>query len=326
MTMLSSTQKDIKTDKRLLDDSKKSTFTASALSIFWGSLALVALLTVGVSFLVTDFDGRLTQSHNPEIDKITTASTSSGTRSIKVAKRQKQVSESKAQKQKIDDISTVIQRLRGEQASLNNRIVELEKQLKQTRTRTETLEKKIKNTPKKNKIVAQTPRIIAPQLEPNLNPESNEQSLTKARNYFKEKIKQALPEKHIKEVKKSKANSGTTSKETSGTTIVAKTNKTTKPNVDKTVVGSINLVNSAKFAIDLGVNSTQARAKDLWKELSSKRPGILGNLTPRYISTGSADGETRVMAGPFLDASDAIRACVAVRSAEGFCKTSLFPK
>ena len=318
MTMLSSTQKDIKTDKRLLDDSKKSTFTASAISIFWGALTLIALLTVGVSFLVTDFDDRLAQNLNPQIDRITTASTSSGARSIKVAKRRKEAFQSKAQKQKIDDISIVIQRLRSEQTALNNRIVQLEKQLNQTRILTETLEKKILNTPKKKKLASQKPRVIPPQVEPNLNPERSEQALIKARNSFKEKVKQALPEKHAKELKKAKA--------TSGTTIVAKTNKTTKPGVDKTVVGSINIVNSAKFGIDLGVNSTQARAKGLWKELSNKRPDILANLTPQYIPTGSEDGETRVVAGPFLDASDAIRACVAVRSAEGFCKTSIFPK
>ncbi|MEP3525574.1 MAG: SPOR domain-containing protein [Hyphomicrobiales bacterium] len=315
--MLSSTQKDIKTDKRLLDDSKKSTFTTSAISVFWGALALLALLTVGISFLVTDFDDRLAQNFNPQIDRITTASTSSGTRSIKVARRNKHVFDSKAQKKKIDDISIVIQRLRGEQVSLNNRVIELEKQLDKTRTHTKTLEKEIQYTQNKNKIASQTPRIITPQREPNLNPERSGKAIAKARNSFKAKTNQALPDKLVKEVKKSKA--------TSGTTIVAKTTKSTKPSVDKTVVGSINIVNSSKFAIDLGVNSTKARAKGLWKELITKRPGILANLTPRYISTGKADGETRVVAGPFLDASDAIKACVAVRSTEGFCKTSLFP-
>ena len=147
MTIISSTQKDIKTDQLLLDDSRKSTFTSSAINIFWGALASMALLAAGISYLTTDLDKKSALNTKPQIDTITTASTSSRKRQYTIAQRRKEVFETKAQEQKVDDISRILQRLRGEQTSLNNRIVELEQSLKKTSDRTASLEKELELAP-----------------------------------------------------------------------------------------------------------------------------------------------------------------------------------
>jgi len=97
-------------------------------------------------------------------------------------------------------------------------------------------------------------------------------------------------------------------------------------NIDGIKVGAIPIAQTSQFALDLGVNSTAARAKNLWKELGTQQPSVISALTPKFVATGIEDGQTRLVAGPFENAGDAIQACVQLRQIEAFCKTTLFPQ
>ena len=97
-------------------------------------------------------------------------------------------------------------------------------------------------------------------------------------------------------------------------------------NIDGIKVGAIPIAQTSQFALDLGASSTAARAKTLWKELETQQPGVISKLTPKYVATGLEDGQTRLVAGPFDNAGDAIAACVQIRKIDAFCKTTLFPQ
>jgi len=228
--------------------------------------------------------------------------------------------ESEVQKQKVDDISRVIYRLRSEQISLNNRIAELETILNQTRERTSVLENELKKAP----VLNSAPTVIPPLEAPNLNPE-NTVEISKQPTTGTVTINKTAPLN--KPSRSSSAPPSTLEKEVgdnAGTSVFAKTKPSQNAKVDDTVVGSIDLAQSTRFAIDLGVSSTPGQAKRLWENLQQRRPSTLSRLTPQYIETGNEKGETRIVTGPFLDASDAIRACAALRSVDAFCKTTVF--
>jgi len=91
-------------------------------------------------------------------------------------------------------------------------------------------------------------------------------------------------------------------------------------------VGAIPIAQTSQFALDLGASSTEARAKILWNELETQQPSVISALTPKFIATGLEDGQTRLVAGPFDNAGDAIEACVQIRKIDAFCKTTLFPQ
>lgn len=326
MDKKSSAQKVIKVDKRLLNEKHKSAFAGSSIYILWGGLASVALLAAATSFLTTDLDKIRANNSNPQIDTITTAGVSSNSRPVNVTQRRKQVLETQVQKQKINDISRVIHRLRTEQISLNNRIAELETTIRETRTHTKTLENELKKETVKSEISSSTPQQAAAASSASLNPEfkANDEWQTQAVRVIPPNI---APEKTTKtKIKQSVPPAQKVQTKNAGTSVFAKTKSANKRDVDTTVVGSISLAETTKFAIDLGVNPTQARAKDLWESLKKNKSSTIAQLTPHYIPTGNNEGETRIVAGPFLDASDAIKACVAVRSVQAFCKTALFPK
>lgn len=336
MNTKSSAQKVIKVDKRLLEDTGKSTFFTSTMYGFWSLMTIIALLAMAVTYLTTDFENRVANNENPLIDPITTASTSSSKRPITIDQRQKQRAANHEQKRKTDDILRIVQRLRGEQASINNRIAQLKQDLRQTRQLAAGLEKKVQKSLAPSSEVATAPLQVAkPPQAPNLNPEQNikDQTTRKVTRTIERSPKSVQLKKTTnlaKPVKTKiiKALSDSAKQEAKKTDkgITTKQKTAQKQDIDETVVGSINLAESTKFAIDLGVNPTEARAKGLWKELKESAPSALARLKPRYVTTGNNEGETRIIAGPFVDASDAIRACVAVRAAKGFCKTSLFPQ
>lgn len=326
MDKKSSAQKVIKVDKRLLNEERKSTFAGSSIYILWGGIAGVALLAAAASFLTADLDKIRANNSNPQVDTITTAGVSSSARPINVAQRRKQVLATQVQKQKIDDISRVIHRLRGEQISLNNRIAELETKIRETQTRTKTLENELKKAPVQSRVSSSVPQQAAPASSANLNPEfkANDEWQTQTVRVIPPNT---TPEKTTKtKIKQSVPPAPRVQTKSAGTSVFTKTKSGNKRDVDTTVVGSINLAETTKFAIDLGVNPTEARAKDLWESLKKNKSSALAQLTPNYIPTGNNEGETRIVAGPFLDASDAIKACVAVRAVQAFCKTALFPK
>ncbi|MEM8794823.1 MAG: SPOR domain-containing protein [Pseudomonadota bacterium] len=93
--------------------------------------------------------------------------------------------------------------------------------------------------------------------------------------------------------------------------------------IDSRPVGSIGAITTL-FALDLGINPTEARARSLWNDLTREQPGVLTKLQPRYVPTKDEDGQTRLIAGPYENAADAIRDCVELRRIEAFCKTTLF--
>ncbi|MEM8837085.1 MAG: SPOR domain-containing protein [Pseudomonadota bacterium] len=93
--------------------------------------------------------------------------------------------------------------------------------------------------------------------------------------------------------------------------------------IDSQPVGSIGAITTL-FALDLGINPTEARARSLWNDLTREQPGVLTKLQPRYVPTKDEDGQTRLIAGPYENAADAIRDCVELRRIEAFCKTTLF--
>lgn len=99
----------------------------------------------------------------------------------------------------------------------------------------------------------------------------------------------------------------------------------TPANVDPTTTASISDLQTA-FGLDLGINSTPARATELWSTLRRGEPELFSELVPRYIETRREEGETRLIAGPFTNAADAIRACVTLRKSDSFCKTTVFPR
>ena len=96
--------------------------------------------------------------------------------------------------------------------------------------------------------------------------------------------------------------------------------------IDEISVGAIPIAQTSQFALDLGASSTAARAKVLWKELKAQQPDVISALQPKYVATGLEDGQTRLVAGPFDNAGDAIKACVQIRKIDAFCKTTLFPQ
>ena len=343
MDKKSSAQKVIDVDKLLVEETGQSNFMSTTLYGLWGGLAAIAITAMGISYLTTDIEKRVAGTSQPRIDTITTASVKTDSPPITISQRRKQKQENEAREQKVDDLLRVAQRLRGEQISLNSRIVLVEKALKEAVERTSNLEKKLKNTHSLKPVAATPPRIVKPPRTPNLNPErkvkdeseriaeksnakiskapeaKDDSKPVKLAKPVKTKIIKALPKRPEHDLKRRGTSIFTKKK-------AAKQKTVQNQSVDKTIVGSVNRAESTQFAIDLGVNPTEGRAKALWADLKSSAPTFLSNLTPHYIPTGNNEGETRIVAGPFLDASDAIRACVAVRTSDSFCKTSLFPK
>jgi len=320
MQQKSSAQKVVKVEKRIFDAQRQPYLSTWSIYGFWGMMAGIAIISAGISFLTTDIEARLAQDDAANVDPITTAGISPQTRSINIAERRKQILESEVQKQKVDDISRVIYRLRSEQISLNNRIAELETILNQTRERTSVLENELKKAP----VLNSAPTVIPPLEAPNLNPE-NTVEISKQPTTGTVTINKTAPLN--KPSRSSSAPPSTLEKEVgdnAGTSVFAKTKPSQNAKVDDTVVGSIDLAQSTRFAIDLGVSSTPGQAKRLWENLQQRRPSTLSRLTPQYIETGNEKGETRIVTGPFLDASDAIRACAALRSVDAFCKTTVF--
>lgn len=323
-------QKVVKVEKRILDAQRDPAFSTSAVFMFWASSAVVCLFLAVFSFFITDIDARLADSARP-VDAITTAGISgAGADSFNIVQRRKQTAEADIQKQKIDDIARVIHRLRSEQTSLNNRLAELDGVLTHTRERTGALEKEFSKILVRGKDTLTGPDLAKPSAKLNLNPENTENLLPRPVRTSRVTDSDIPPVRDVLAAQPSSSGAPPLQQTaTAGTSIVSKTKPSTGQSVDETVVGSIDRsverVEKSRFAVDLGVNSTPGQAETLWNDLRQQQPEAFKDLTAHYIPTGG-EGETRLIAGPFPDASDAIRVCVLLRASESFCKTTLYPQ
>lgn len=324
MALKSITQKVIQVEKRQLEDNSKTAISTFAVFAFWAMATTLALVVAVISHYTADPNvGNIQFSQG--IDSVTTAGIAKPARSGNSIRTRKIVAEAAAQKRRIESMANVITRLRNEQASFNGRLAELETRLRQAQTKTRKLEaslllSKLNPTPKKA-IILPDEKGAANTIERRLNKQENNAS---SRQLIPRTVGTHSITPNTKNTSLPVLNKTTPPK--SGTSSFAKTNGALPSNnVDRTIVNSINRAQASKFGIDLGVSSTSGRASGLWFSLAHERSELLGNLTPKYIKTGKAEGETRLIAGPYNDASDAISACVKLRTSDTFCKTTLFP-
>lgn len=316
MTIRSITQKVVQAEKRKLDDQRTSPFSTFAVFVFWIIAATGALSLAVASYYTADWETRRADALLTGIDTITTAGISGSGSPRNFDDRTKLIRQSAQQNRRLDDVARVIHRLRGEQTALNTRLAELDSELRKMRERTEFLENKLSE-----KTSTNTKNINKPLL-PNVKRGTleNDAGLT-PRNVKVRRVSSHAPPPASLETDHNPQDSGLSE----GTSTFAKSRKTGAPEIDRTKVGSIKRAQSSRFAIDLGLNPTQKRANALWESLKTTKPDVLNQLTPRFVETGNGAGETRLVAGPYVDAGDAIKACVALRSAKAFCKTTLFP-
>lgn len=329
----------LKADKREFGARGDMSLRASSVYLFWLVVSMGSLVLAAISYITTDIGDRLAEEF-AGIDARTTASVVPITRGITVAQRVEQAVavDQQQQRRQLDDLTRVLYRLRGEQASLTNRVSEIDALVTQNRNRTTALEERVTEGFAQLRTDVSVVNVSKLSFPPNLDPEATPVSDPRG-----EALKNAAIVPHTVKTERlsteteasalSNPESGTGDNATavgkSASSSYAKSVRTVATRsdapVDPTVVGSIGLAASTQFAIDLGVNPTVERAQDLWASIGKSHPGIHQSASPRYLPTGNQEGETRLVVGPYVDANEAIKACVALRLAKSFCKTTLFP-
>lgn len=84
-------------------------------------------------------------------------------------------------------------------------------------------------------------------------------------------------------------------------------------------------VSRSEFGIDLGGFATMAALKQHWKTFASEHPDLRSTLTPRAgISEKDGSLEVRLIAGPFVNAADAIVLCAKIGANGKPCQPALF--
>ena len=318
MTIKSVTHKVVQVEKRNLENERKSTFSTFALFAFWTLATTGALGLAALSFYTAKPRVELA-GQEFGVDHITTAGISAGSGAENTTGQRQNAQLANRNDRRINDVTRVINRLRSEQSSLNERLVELDLSIGKLRTENKELKSQIASLSKKT-TQSSAPVIIpaAPKAAP-----SSEQ--------VPELVPRSVDTKRVTNginVTLDKPTVETVSKDEGVSTSIFP--KTTVSSLDDSIdgikVGAIPIAQTSLFALDLGASSTAARAKTLWKELGAQQPNIISALTPKYVATGIEDGQTRLVAGPFDNAGDAIKACVQIRKIESFCKTTLFPQ
>lgn len=316
MPLKSITHKVVQVEKRRLENNRTNAFSTFALFAFWTAATTGALALAAFSFYIAE--PRTDFASTTKVDPVTTAGISRSARPEGFSERRRRTQLANRNDKRLNDVTRVINRLRSEQTVLNERIAELDITLSKLRDENKALKSTVsalKNTaPKSGK-----PVIVPPRPKHNGSPES----LTKLvpRSVDTKRVVNA-PKVQLNKPRDASNNSSATGKSNH-----AKTTQTDNTDaIDGRTVGSIAIAETAKFGLDLGASSTGKRAKNLWNELGARRPEILGSLVAKYVETGVEEGQTRLVAGPFANAGDAIKACVALRKIDAFCKTTLFPQ
>ena len=318
MSIKSITHKVVQVEKRKLENERKSTFSTFALFAFWTVATAGALAVAALSFYTAKPRVELAEQALG-VDRITTAGIGSTSRAENSTELRQNAQLANRNDRRINDVTRVINRLRSEQSSLNERIAELDLSLGQLRKENKGLKSQVASL-SKNTVQSTSPVIIPaapktaqlPEQTNELTPRSVDTK--RVTNNTAVTINRPLAETASEE--------GNINSSSFPKTAVS----SLEENIDKINVGAIPIAQTSQFALDLGASSTAARAKVLWKELETQQPSVISALTPKYIATGLEDGQTRLVAGPFDNAGDAIEACVQIRQIDAFCKTTLFPQ
>lgn len=314
MTIKSITHKVVQVEKRKLENERTSTFSTFALFAFWTMATTGALLVAAISFYTTEPREELA-AQPFGIDNVTTAGISKSSRPESTTQRRQNTQLVKRNDRRINDVTRVISRLRGEQATLNKRIAELDLSVGHLRRENKTLKSQLSDLV--DKAQPSTTPVIIP-----ATPKT-----TRLPEQTNELIPRTVDTKRVSNEVNVTLNKPAPEDEKKGTSSFP---KSAASNLDNTIdgikVGSIPIAQTSQFALDLGASPTAARAKSLWDELGTQKSSVVSALKPKFIATGVEDGQTRLIAGPFENAGDAIQACVQLRQIDAFCKTTLFPQ
>ena len=318
MTIKSITHKVVQVEKRKLENERTSTFSTFALFAFWTLATTGALALAAVSYYTAKPRVELA-NRSFGVDNITTAGVSRAARPESLTERRQNVQLANRNDRRINDVTRVINRLRGEQSTLNQRIAELDLSISKIRDENRSLKAELSSL-KGTKTRTSTPIIIPASPKGDKSPE-NSSTLVPRSVDTKRVVKEidVSLNKPVGDAKAEGAAEGVSSFSKTATADVADV-------VDDIKVGSIPVAQTSRFALDLGASSTATRAKNLWTELGTQQPNVLSALTPKFLATGVEEGQTRLVAGPFENAGDAIQACVKLRKIDAFCKTTLFPQ
>jgi len=318
MTMKSITHKVVQVEKRNLENERSNTFSTFALFAFWTLATTGALGLAALSFYAAE--PRLELADQPfGVDRITTAGIGTAPRTEQTTGQRQNTQLASRNDRRINDVTRVINRLRDEQSSLNERIAELDISVGKLRSENKDLKSQISNL-SKNKIQSAAPVIIPAAPKTTQLPEQTKELIP--RSVDTERVTNAVDVTLNRQIAETEPEDENATSSNFPKTTISKLDDS----VDEINVGAIPIAQTAQFALDLGASSTAARAKTLWKELATQQPSITSALVPKYVATGLEDGQTRLVAGPFDNAGDAIEACVQIRKIDAFCKTTLFPR
>ncbi|MEP3233721.1 MAG: SPOR domain-containing protein [Hyphomicrobiales bacterium] len=318
MTIKSITHKVVQVEKRKLENERTSTFSTFALFAFWTLATTGALFVAAISFYTAE--PRVELADQPfGIDNVTTAGVSKSSRPESANQQRRNSPLVKRNNQRIDDVTRVISRLRGEQSSLNERIAELDLSVRHLRSENKTLKSQVSDLVNNTQIA--TAPIIIPANPKNARlPEQTNKLIPRTVDTKRVSNEADVTlNKPLDDIALKDKPADTSSFPKSAASGLENT-------IDGIKVGSIPIAQTSRFALDLGASSTAARAKNLWNEIGTQKPSVISALTPKFIATGVEDGQTRLIAGPFENAGDAIQACVQLRQVDAFCKTTLFPQ
>ena len=318
MTIKSIAHKVVQVEKRNLENERSSTFSTFVLFAFWTLVTTGALGVAALSFYTAKPRVELA-GQEFGVDRITTAGVSAGSGAENTTGQRLNAQLANRNDRRINDVTRVINRLRDEQSSLNERLAELDLSIGKLRIENKDLKSEIASLSKKT-TQPSGPVIIPAAPKTALSPE--QVNAIVPRSVDTKRVTNGI-EVTIDNptVETAPENDNVSTSSFPKTTV-----SSLDDSIDGIKVGAIPIAQTSLFALDLGASSTAARAKTLWKELRAQQPDIISALTPKYVATGLEDGQTRLVAGPFDNASDAIKACVQIRKIESFCKTTLFPQ
>ncbi|MEO1065790.1 MAG: hypothetical protein AAFW47_00275 [Pseudomonadota bacterium] len=330
MARRSITQKVVQHERRSFDDQRTSAFSTFAVFAFWIAASTAAIALAGFSYYNADWEARAAFASNG-IDLSTTASLQEAARRHRTAT----LNAVGGQTNRLNDTIRVIQRLRKEQTLLMKRVVELDTALRSIKDHAKFLEARLEDAVTDDTATTRPPDIILPDAP--LARKSVSEASTPAtrdglnvRSVQTRRVPSTAPSTQPSSL--SLSTEATASKKDQrpgeGQSFVAKTRTTQSDarlaDVDTTVTSAIAPTRS-QFAIDLGVAASSQGAESLWSGLKNEQPVLLQRLQAKFLKADGSAKETRVVAGPYPDAADAIRTCVILRRSENFCKTTLFP-
>ena len=158
MSIKSITHKVVQVEKRKLENERKSTFSTFALFAFWTVATAGALAVAALSFYTAKPRVELAEQALG-VDRITTAGIGSTSRAENSTELRQNAQLANRNDRRINDVTRVINRLRSEQSSLNERIAELDLSLGQLRKENKGLKSQVASL-SKNTVQSTSPVII----------------------------------------------------------------------------------------------------------------------------------------------------------------------